>query len=81
MARDITDFTRRVAGNVKAELARRDLSGSDLIPILGISRNAVYARLRGERSFEVNELSLIADFIGINVDVLVRSPALEAVAA
>lgn len=69
----ITDYTRKVAGNVKAELARRDLSGADIIPVLGISRNAVYERLRGTRSFEVNELDLIADFIGVDVTVLMTA--------
>lgn len=81
MANEITEFTRHVAGNVKAELARRDLSGADLIPVLGISRNAVYARLRGERSFEVNELAHIANFIGVSVDVLVAFQETQAVAA
>lgn len=77
----ITDYSRSVAGNVKAELARRDLSGSDIIPVLGISRNAVYDRLRAKRSFEVNELALIAEFLDIDVSVLMATGAPRAVAA
>jgi hypothetical protein len=81
MATELTDFSLRVAGAVRAELARRDLAGDKLIPVLSIGKNAVYARLRGERSFEVEEIAKIAAFLGIEVTSLVAPPAVMAVAS
>ena len=77
MASELTDFSRRIIGAVKAELARRDLSGADLVPVLGIGRNAVYARLNGERPFETDELAKIVEFLGIDMDTLLASADLE----
>ncbi len=71
-----SDFTVRIRGAVKAELARRDYSGSDLVGVLGINRNAVYARLRGEQQFAVEDLSRIIAFLGITMDQLIASAAL-----
>lgn len=76
----LTPFSRRVIGSVKAELARRDLDGVALVPVLGLGRNAVYARLRGEKSFEVEEIAMIADFFGIPVEVLVAPQPAEVAA-
>ncbi|WP_382307363.1 helix-turn-helix domain-containing protein [Herbiconiux sp. UC225_62] len=58
---------------MKAELARRDLSGHDLAEPLRLGRNAVYARLRGERPFDMHELALIVEFLGISLDDLFAS--------
>ncbi|WP_291053633.1 hypothetical protein [Herbiconiux sp.] len=75
---DSADFTlsTRVAGAVKAELARRDLSGHDLVEPLRLGRNAVYARLRGERPFDMAELALIVDFLDLSMDELLASAEL-----
>lgn len=81
MAGELTHFSLSVAGAVRAELARRNLSGEALIPVLGIGRNAVYARLRGERSFEVEEVAKIADFLGIQISALVSATTPLAVAS
>ncbi len=69
---DVT-LSTRVAGAVKAELARRDLSGHDLVEPLRLGRNAVYARLRGERPFDMKELEVVVDFLGIGMDELLAS--------
>lgn len=71
MAGELTHFSLSVAGAVRAELARRNLSGEALVPVLSIGRNAVYARLRGERSFEVEEVAKIASFLGVQISALV----------
>ncbi len=81
MASELTDFSRRVIGAVKAELARRDLSGADLVQPLEIGRNAIYSRLKGEQPFETDELSKIVDFLGIDMDTLMASADLELRAA
>lgn len=76
MATDLTAFSLHVAGAVRAELARRNLPGDTLIPVLGIGKNAVYARLRGQKSFEVEDVAKIAAFLGIEVSALVGASAL-----
>ena len=81
MASTLSEFSLRVIGAIKAELARRNLSGADLIPVLEISRNAVYARLRGEKSFELEEVVKVAAFLGIPVETLVAAPVIAQVAA
>ncbi len=81
MASELTPFSLRVAGAVRAELARHNFPGEALIPVLGIGKNAVYARLRGERSFEVEEIAKIATFLSIEVTALVSAPAAMAVAS
>lgn len=77
MASEITEYSARIIRAVKAELARRDVAGSALIPVLGISKNSLYSRLRFERSFETDELAKIVDFLGIDMDTLFASAALE----
>lgn len=72
-----TEFSARVTRAVKAEIARRDLSGGNLAPILGIGRNAVYARLRGDAPFDTDQLEKIADWLGISLETLFASAALE----
>lgn len=81
MSPDELDMSSRITGAVKAELARRDLSGNDLTEPLGLGRNAVYARLRGERPFDMVELEKITAFIGISLDDLWASADIGKVAA
>lgn len=73
------EFSNRVARAVKAELARRDLSGHDLAEPLRMGRNAVYARLRYEKAFNTDELEAIAEFLGITLATLFASADLAAV--
>ncbi len=75
------EFSARVTRAVKAELARHGLTGADLVPVLKIGRNAVYDRLRGKVAFNTVELEQIATRLGIGLDTLFRSAALEDIAA
>jgi hypothetical protein len=77
MATNLTPFSKRVARAVKAELARRDFDGVALTEPLGINRNAVYARLRYEQPFDLNQIEKIADFLGIELETLLDSAAIE----
>ena len=65
MTASLTPFSLRVTATIKAELARRDHSGADLIPVLRLGKNALYARLRGEKSWELEEIAKIAEFLGL----------------
>lgn len=66
-----TQFTKRVAGAILAELARQGMDGIELTGPLQLSRNSVYARLRGEKALTTDEIALAADFLGVDVRQLV----------
>jgi len=70
-----------IIGAVKAELARRDIAGVELVPVIGLNRNAVYARLRGEQAFTLTELFQIASHLGITLQDLFKSAELGRVQA
>lgn len=72
-----TTFTEKVTRAVKAELARRGLGGADLVEPLGMSRNAIYSRLRNESAFTTAELEKVVSRLGIDMDTLFASAALE----
>jgi transcriptional regulator with XRE-family HTH domain len=67
-----------VGANVRAELARRGLAQGKLSPVLGISQVQVGARLRGEVSFRIDELQLVADFLEVPLASLVGPDATAA---
>lgn len=68
-----------IADTVRAELARRRLKARDLAPALELQVRAVERRLSGEVAFELDELPVIAQFLGIQLSALM--PIREAVAA
>lgn len=55
----------RVAGAVRAEVARQRRSRLDLARAIGVSRATVDRRLAGEQDFTVTELQDAADFLGV----------------
>lgn len=61
----------RVGRNVRAELARNDLTQGDLARHLHITQPAVSRRLAGERAFNVDELAVIARVVGVPMSRLV----------
>lgn len=58
-------LTETVAAEVRAELARRNISKTDAAAKLGISRTLLWNRLRGESPFTVDELEALAELLGI----------------
>lgn len=54
-----------IAANVRAELARGKHQQRQVAALLGLSRMAIHRRLTGETSFRIDELSKIADHIGV----------------
>lgn len=59
-----------VGSNVRAEMARKNISQTTLAQALDLSQAQVSKRLRGEIAFNVNELHAAAEFLGINAAVL-----------
>ena len=50
--------------NLRAELARRNMSIFDLSKETGISKAKMYSRVKGETDFTLNEALKIADTLG-----------------
>lgn len=64
-------FSVTVGATVRAEMARRRRTQRQLAEVLGISQTQVSRRLLGEISFNVDELALVATFLGMTVADLV----------
>lgn len=69
------DRSLRVAGEVRALLARRQLSGKQLAARLGISQFSVSRRLRGQVPFSIDELAVAAEFLGVELGDLLAERA------
>jgi len=70
MHQSLSDYPKRetpVAANVRAEVARQDLSQQAVAELLGISQGAVSRRLAGRVDFSASELDTLARSMGIPV--------------
>lgn len=68
--------SQHAAGEIRAHLARRQISGKTFAARLGLSQFAVSRRLRGQTPFSIDELSRAAEFLGVPlVDLLPSQPA------
>lgn len=61
------DVVHLVAANVRAELARRGLTGSDLGRVLSLSPTAVSRRLRGVTPLDVEDLAKVSRLLGMTM--------------
>lgn len=52
--------------NIKAELARRNIQYKDMAPVIGVSKDAFYRKLRANK-FTMKEFSLIAKTLGLKI--------------
>jgi len=69
-----TTTTQRVAAEIRAGLARRGLTQGDLAAALGLSQAAVSRRLTGEVPIDVEELTAVADWLGVPLSALLAEP-------
>lgn len=68
--------TERVAGEIRAEMARQRKKMTGLAQTLGISYATLHRRLANPpQSFRLDELELIADYLGITVPELLERAA------
>lgn len=65
----------RVAANVRAELARKGITQTDLAAKLDKSQPFISRRLSGRVAFDVSDLADIAEVLNIPMAVLVESAA------
>jgi len=65
----MTDVTprQRIAAEVRAELARQNISNRDFADLLGMDRSAAQQRLSAQRSFRAEEIERVAEILGVPV--------------
>lgn len=61
----------KVAGQVAAEMARRNVRKQDAAAALGLKPPAITRRLKGDVSFSIAELEKIAELLGVRVNDLI----------
>lgn len=61
-----TPASKRVAANVRAELAARQITAASLAVSLGWSKAATSRRLNGSVSWDVDDVEAVADFLRID---------------
>lgn len=66
----ISTPTERVASNIRAEMARRKRTQAQLAGALGLTRSSMHRRMTGEQALNVDELHVIASFLGVSVATL-----------
>lgn len=64
-----------VVRNIRAEMARKDLTQTQLAGLLGISQVAVSKRLRGIVPISVPELLRMAEFLDVTASDLLKDAA------
>ncbi|MFT4281232.1 helix-turn-helix domain-containing protein [Microbacterium sp.] len=80
MTRPTNNPDPRVAGSVRAEMARAGKNQQALAAHLHLSQPAVSRRLSGSVSWSIDELVSTAEFLGVDVTVFVPQGVVEAVA-
>lgn len=62
-----TSLTQLVAGQVRAEMARARISGTQLAEKIGRSHPYVSRRLMGSVAFDTDDLAAISEALGVSV--------------
>jgi transcriptional regulator with XRE-family HTH domain len=68
-------YAMRVADSVRAEMARRKITQTELAESLGMTQPAISRRMSGAVPFDTEELGRIADLLGVPMSVLFGEPA------
>lgn len=63
----ISATSQAVAGAVRAEVARRQISQRELAVQLGMSRSSLNRRIRGEQAWDTDELHRVAELLKVDV--------------
>lgn len=58
---------KSVAAEVRAQMARRQLSGKSIAREMGISQQSISLRLTGKVPFDVTELAHVARILGVEI--------------
>lgn len=60
-------YSEQIAANVRAEVARAGYTQKEIAQVLGLSTAAISDRFNNKKTFENDELMLIARHLGIDV--------------
>lgn len=69
------EFTRRVAAEIRAELARQGMTQDQLSAKTGISQSSLSRRLTAAYPFTTAEMATIAEALGVHVSTFFGSSA------
>jgi transcriptional regulator with XRE-family HTH domain len=69
-----TNLSRTLAGNIRAEIARRGVTQEELATRIGMARSSLSHRLAGRISFDVDDLSRIAEALEVEPASLLQAP-------
>ena len=77
MSKYDSDFTRRVTETIEQKRRDRRMTIDELCKKTGIGRNSYYAKQRGERCFNTEEIDAIAKAIDCDEHLLLQEAAHE----
>ncbi len=66
---------QQIGSNVRAEMARRRITQTELASHLDMSQSMLSNRLTGKLAFNVDELASIAAALEVDIAVLMQAPA------
>lgn len=64
----------RIAEEIRALLARRRMSASELARVIGVTQPYISRRLTGDTPLDVDDLAKIADALGVHISDLLPRP-------
>jgi transcriptional regulator with XRE-family HTH domain len=67
-------YGEKVAAEVRGEAARRRVTSARLAAALDVSTGSMSRRMTGKQPFTVDELALVADTLGVQVEDLLPHP-------
>lgn len=73
-----TERRTRIAGEIRAELGRRNRSARQLAAATGISPATLSRRLQGKKPFDLEELESIAQFLELPLSVFTERTEVNA---
>lgn len=63
------------AGNLRAEMARHRRTSADLAHVLDCSQSSASRRMTGETGMDLDEIAIVAAWLGIAPESLIAPPA------
>ncbi|AYG02402.1 helix-turn-helix domain-containing protein [Gryllotalpicola protaetiae] len=60
-----------VAARVRAEMARANLKVTEMMGVLHLARPTAYRLFHGQRPYDLQQLDLLAAWLGVDVEVLI----------
>ena len=65
---------QRINQNIRAELARKQMTQMQVAEILGLTQSSVSSRLRGDTRWKLDELVILAEALHVDAATLLANP-------